>query len=726
MAARQLPSHSDRSDRRYTDLTVCLLLAPIVFLVFCRTLECGFVFDDRVYVSGNPIVRKGLTWEGFRWALTYSAIGHWHPLTWLSHMLDCQIYGLNPTGHHLTNVLLHMATAILLFLVLRQMTGALWRSAFVAAVFAIHPLRVESVAWVAERKDVLSAFFFMLTLAAYLRYVHRPSVIRYCVVTLCFALGLLSKDMLVTLPFVLLLLDYWPLNRIRDSGIRNRGFAIILAEKIPLLALTTASCVVTFLAPEKVAGFLRMPFGLRLENALVSYVTYLRQMFYPSDLACVYPDPTARLPMWQVAGALALLLTISLAVWVLRKQRPWLLVGWLWYLGMLMPVIGIVQISFYAHADRYTYLPEIGLYIAIVWMVTDLIIVRRYGRQFLAIMAVVTVIALSVCTWKQIVYWRDDESLWRRAIACTARNYIAYNNLGYVLAAEGRTTEAIEQYQAALDLNPGFADCDNNLGTAFLHQGQLDKAFECYRRALAIDPKFAEVENNLGILLTKEGKPSEAIEHYQKAIELKPTRAEFYNNLGNLLANQGRAADAIPEFEKALEIEPDNTQFHYNLANIAFSQGKWDEAINHYQQAMKGMPDNVHAHYQLGLAYQCSNQSAAAIREFQTVLKLDPLHVTAQNNLAWILATSPDASLRDGPKAVELAQRAVQLSAGASPQILDTLAAAYAESGRFTEALTTARQALDLSNAQNNKAMTGLIGIQIQLFQTNAPYRETP
>jgi tetratricopeptide (TPR) repeat protein len=482
----------------------------------------------------------------------------------------------------------------------------------------------------------------------------------------------------------------------------------------------------TFLSPEKVSGYLRLPFGLRLENAVVSYVTYIGQMFYPSGLACVYPNPTVNLPLWQVGGALALLLILSVTVCAFRKPCPWLIVGWLWYLGMMIPVIGIVQISFYAHADRYTYLPQIGLYIAIVWAITDLTIFRRYGRQMLATMAVVTITTLSVCTWKQIAYWRDDESLWRRAIACTARNYIAYNNLGYVLAAEGRTAEAIEQYQNALDLNPGFADCNNNLGTAFLDQGRLDKALEYYHRALTIDPKFAEVENNLGILLTKQGKPSEAIEHYQKAIELKPTRAEFYDNLGNLLADHGRVSDAIPEFEKALEIDPDNAKFHYNFANIYFSQGNWDEAINQYQQALKQMPDSIHAHYQLGLALQCRGHFAAAIEQFQKVVELNPLHITAQNNLAWLLATCPEASLRNGQKAVELAQQAVQLSGGTSPQILDTLAAAYAESGRFPEAVKTARRASDLSVAQNNKALTEVIQNQLKLFESHSPYHEKP
>ncbi len=726
MAVPQPPSFSGKAVSSRTVFSVCVLLALMVFLVFGRTLGCGFVFDDGVYVSRNLIVQRGLTWEGFRWALTYSAIGHWHPLTWLSHMLDCQLYGLNAEGHHFTNVLLHTATVILLFLVLRQMTGALWRSAFVAAVFAVHPLRVESVAWVAERKDVLSAFFFMLTLGAYLRYVRQPSMIRYSVVALCFALGLLSKNMLVTLPFVLLLLDYWPLNRIRnpESGIRD--FARLLVEKVPLFALTIGSCVMTFLAPEKISGFLRLPLELRLENAVVSYVTCLGQMFYPSGLACLYPNPTSNLPLWQVAGAVALLLAISVVVWTFHKQHPWLVVGWLWYLGMLIPVIGIVQISFYAHADRYTYLPQIGLYIAIVWVVAGLTTTWRYRGQILATAASIIIVALAVCTWRQISFWKNDESLWKHAIACTRGNYIAQNNLGYDLAARGRTEEAVRHYQKALQINPDCVDCNNNLGTALLRQGKLNKALECFRHALAVDPTFAEAHNNMGILLARQGRVDQAIEQYQQATEIEPGRAEFYNNLGDLLARQGQSAQAIEQFQKALEIDPDYAKAHDNLADLLFAQGQWQGAAENYQQALKQAPDSIHAHYQLGLAFRCLGKSAAAIAQFQKVLELNPLHVTAQNDLAWILATCSDASLRDGPKAVELAQRAVKLSAGVAPQILDTLAAAYAETGRFPEAVATARRALDLSTAQNNKALTDDIQTQLKLFERHFAYHEKP
>ncbi|MGD0206656.1 MAG: tetratricopeptide repeat protein [Verrucomicrobiota bacterium] len=789
MTIPQPPPRSDNSAGRRTVLGVCFLLAMVVFFIFGRTYWYGFVnYDDNYYVYENPVVQKGLTWEGLRWALTYGNIGHWHPLTWLSHMLDCQLYGLNPGGHHLTNILLHGAAAILLFLVLRRMTGFLWRSAFVAAVFAIHPLRVESVAWVAERKDVLSAFFFMLTIGAYVRYVQRrskvesresraqavpaldplarrseakmarPLTLDYCLVLLFFALGLLSKNMLVTMPFVLLLLDYWPLNRL--SGFSPPVLLRRVAEKIPLFVLTVGSCVATALVPEKVSAGNSLSFALRMENAVVSYVTYLWQMIHPSGLACVYPNPVNHLPFWQVAGALGLLLAISGAVWAFRKTHPCFVVGWLWYLGMMIPVIGIVQISYYAHADRYTYLPQIGLYLLLTWAAADLCAGWRHRRVVLGGLSTVILVALILCARAQTAYWRNSESLWAHALTCTSGNYIAHNGLGYVLAAQGRTAEAtvhyqkaieinphfaeahlnwgillagrgrtneaIKHYQKALEINPDDAEADNNLGAVFLNQGRLDEAAEHCHRALEANPSFAEAHNNLGILLAKQGRTAGAIGQFQKALGIKPDYAEAHYNLANTFTAQERWAEAIGQFQKALGIKPDYAKAHYNLANIFTAQGRWDEAIEHYQRALKQMPDSIHARYQFGLVLQKRGKFAAAIVQFQKVLELDPRHVTAQNNLAWLLATCPDNSLRDGKKAVELAQQAVQLSGGNAPEILDTLAAAYAEAGSFPEAVETAQRALDLSAVQNKKPLAEVIQNQLKLFETHSPFHEKP
>ena len=760
MTVSQPPPRSNNATGRRTALGACFLLALGVFFIFGRTRGYGFVFDDDRYFFSNYHVKAGLTPQGVLWAFQTGYASNWHPLTWLSLMLDAQLFGIDPAGPHLINVILHAANAMLLFLLLKRLTGTLWPSAFVAAVFAIHPLRVESVAWVSERKDVLSGLFFMLTLLMYARYaqgvtngarqrtsttaataapesslVTRHPSLFYGLALLFFALGLMSKPMLVALPFLLLLLDYWPLGRVTSDKWRVTRFRIpvpqlsslnhLLLEKLPFFVLSAASCVATVLAQRQTIKLMNvLPLTLRMDNALISYVTYIVQMIWPEKLAVLYPYRFDT-PAWQIVGAGTLLFLITLLGVLTARRFPYFLVGWLWYLGTLVPVIGLVQVGDQSHADRYTYLPQIGLYLVIVWAVMDLAISWRYRRQILATLASVIIVALMVCAWKQIAYWRNDESLWEHAIACTSGNYTAHNNLGYLLAAQGRTAEAIEHYQKALKINPDCAESDNNLGTVFLNQGQLDKALGYYRQALAIDPNFAEAQNNLGILLARQGQIPEAIGHYQKAIELNPDCAECYNNLGNLLATQGRTTEAVEQFQKALEIEPDYAKAHYNLADIFFAQGEWRGAVEQYQQALKQMPDSIHAHYQLGLALQCRGRFAAAIAQFQKVLELDPQHVAAQNNLAWLLATCPEASLRDGKRAMELAWQAEQLSGGNHPEILDTLAAAYAEAGRFGEAVETAKRALNLPATKNNKPLAEAIQIRLKLYEAGFQFRDT-
>ncbi len=759
---RSINSHSQRSV-----LIVCFFLALAVFVVFGRTLGYGFVnFDDDGYFSANYHVRAGLTWSGVSWAFRTGYASNWHPLTWLSLMLDAQLFGTGPTGPHLTNVILQAINAMLLFLQLKRLTSTLWPSALVAALFAIHPLHVESVAWVSERKDVLSGLFFMLTLLMYARYAQkrtrvesresgaqaapaldtRPWTFDYGLALFFFALGLMSKPMLVTLPFVLLLLDYWPLRRLTSDEWRATRIQIpvpqllgapkrseggltinhLLLEKLPFLLLSTASCVATVIAQsDPIKSMSVLPFTLRLNNALVSIVTYITQMVWPANLVAFYPYQLDT-PAWQIAGAGVLLLLITALAFRTAQRFPCFLVGWLWYLGMLAPVIGLVQVGGQAHADRYTYLPQIGLYLVIVWVISDWTAGWRWRCPVLGMAAFSVLAVLMVCSRKQTAYWQNDKSLWTHALACTSGNYTAHNNLGYVLVAQGRPAEAIKHYEEALALNPNYSEVLNNLGTALLDEGRLDEAAKYYHRAIEIYPGFAEAYNNLGILLTKQGQIAEAIEQYRKAIELKPDRAEFYNNLGNLLAKQNRTDEAIEQFQKALEVAPDNAKVRVNLANILTAQGRWDEAIEQYQQALKQMPDSIHAHNQLGLLLQKRGELKAASAQFQKVLELDPKHVTARNNLAWLLATCSEDSLRDGKEAVKLAQQAVQLSGGKAPEILDTLAAAYAEAGQFPKAIETARQALNLSTAQNNKPLAEVIQNQLQLFEANSPYHEKP
>jgi tetratricopeptide (TPR) repeat protein len=645
-----------------TVVGICLFLAALVWLVFGQTLGHEFVnYDDDLYVSENPTVIHGLNPAGVGWAFAHIVASNWHPVTMLSHMLDCQFYGLNAGGHHLTNVLLHLTAVILLFLVLREMTGALWRSAFVAAVFAIHPLRVESVAWVAERKDVLSGVFFMLTLWAYVRYARRPfSSGRYLLLVGLFALGLMSKPMLVTLPFVLLLLDYWPLRRFENPNGSPEIFTVprrLILEKIPLLVLAAAVCGVALWSQNNVITPNEyLPLHLRLENAAVAYVVYLQQMFYPAKLAALYPLPADSHPLMKCAGAVALLAMISGAVFAWRKKFPFLLVGWLWYLGMLVPVIGLVQVGLQAHADRYTYLPQIGLYLLVIWLLAELF--PRH-RVWLSGLAIVCVVALAVSAHRQVACWKTSESLWTHTLAVTRQNSTAHNNLGNALFQKGQVDDAIEQYQKTLALQPNHAQAHYNLGNALAQQSKLD----------------------------------EAISEFQKALALQPDQAEVLNNLGAALLRNGQVDEAIVQLQKILALQPDLAGAHNNLGAALFKKGKTDEAIGHFQKALALQPDSVDAQNNLA-------------------------------RIAWPLATSPNPALRNGTKAVELARQANQASGNENPMILRMLAAACAEAEQFSEAVATAQKALQSASAQNNGALAASLQKELEAYKAGSPFRD--
>jgi cytochrome c-type biogenesis protein CcmH/NrfG len=562
----KVPVGAGRRDQRWRVAAVCLVLAAISFAVFGQTLTHEFInYDDNIYVYDNPVVAQGLTLKGIVWAFSFHA-ANWHPLTWLSHMLDCQLYGLHPAGHHLTNVLLHTATVIALFLVLRRMTGALWRSAFVAALFAIHPLRVESVAWVAERKDVLSGLFFMLTLGAHVRYARRPrSLARYGLVALLFAMGLMCKPMLVTLPVVLLLLDYWPLQRVESAG-------RLVMEKLPLLALSAASCVATLLAQkETIQSTVTFSLPVRFVTALLACKMYLAQMVYPAGLAVFYPFPHNGLPVWEAVMDGTLLAVISAAALWQRRKQPWMLVGWVWYLVMLLPVVGVIQVGGQAHADRYTYLPQIGIYVALTWLVAEWRVRWLHHGPFHAALGglMAGVLALfMVCAWQQTAYWQNSETLWTCTLACTTDNDIAQDNLGIVLMQKGKMDAAITCFQQALQIRPDFAEARNNLGHALLQMGKVDAAITSFQQALQIRPDFAEAHDNLGNALLQTGKVDEAITHCQRALQIKPDDAEACVNLGNALFRKGREDDAIAQYQKALQIKPGLAMARKNLAAV--------------------------------------------------------------------------------------------------------------------------------------------------------------
>ena len=487
---------------------ICLLLILITCVVYLQVLDYEFVyFDDTLYVTENHWVQNGLTIDGVGWAFTTSHASNWHPLTWLSHMLDCQLYGLNPRGHHLTSVLLHIANAVLLFLVLNRMTGAQWASGFVAALFALHPLHVESVAWVAERKDVLSTFWGLLTLWLYAGYVEHPRRIRYLFALFTFALGLMTKPMLVTLPFVLLLLDYWPLERIRveqlpgeststigASNMQRSPILGLLWEKAPFLALAAVSSTVTFIVQRSsgtMAALDVYPVKIRVANALLSYVAYMWQMIWPQNLAVIYPHPGNSLSMLQAFGAGLLLVFISIAAMRAARRHPYLTVGWLWYLGTLVPVIGIVQVGMQAMADRYTYVPLIGLFIIIAWGVPDLLASYRYRRAIISVGSGGLLSILIIITWVQLHHWRNTVTLFQHTLRVTSKNFLAHNNLGAALADLGKIQDAISHYRKALEINPSYWLAHNNLATTLAEKGDPKEAFAHYQEALKIKPDDA-------------------------------------------------------------------------------------------------------------------------------------------------------------------------------------------------------------------------------------------
>ena len=638
---------------------VCLALIAANLIVFASVWHHDFVnYDDDQYVTTNPVVARGLTWHGVSWAFTTGYAVNWHPLTWLSHMLDVQLYGLDPGPHHLTNLLLHIASTLLLFGLLHRMTGALGRSAFVAGLFAVHPLHVESVAWVAERKDVLSTLFWMLTLWAYVEYVRRPAasrsaVRRYSLVLLFFALGLMAKPMLVTLPFVLLLLDFWPLGRVRMGPNPAGGWALsreewartvrLAWEKLPLLALAAVSSVVTFFIHYRRGGDVislgRVPLNLRVANALVSYVAYIGKMFWPARLAVFYPYPHSVPGLW-IAGALLALVAISVAVIRAGPRRPYLLVGWLWYLGTLVPVIGLIQVGDQAMADRYTYVPLIGLFIMVAWGVPDLLArwPLRLSRIALPSAAVLVILACAISARGQLQYWQDSTTLWTHALAVTTGNNIAHNNLGIVLADQGRLDEAIDHYLEALRIKPDYADAHNDLGVALADEGKLDEAIAHYSEALRIKPDYADAHNNLGVALADQGKPDQAIAQYTDALRISPDSAKAHNNLGAALAGQGKLDEAIAQYSEALSVNPGYAEAHNNWAAVLISQGKLDQAIAQCSEALRINPDYADAQNNWGVALANQGKLDEAIEHFREALRIQPDNAKARTNLSLTLA----------------------------------------------------------------------------------------
>jgi len=766
---------------RKQTVLLCLLLALVTAAVYWPVAKMGFInFDDPDYVVGNLRVQAGLTMESIKWAFTSLYASNWHPLTWLSHMLDCQLYHLKPAGHHLTNSLLHIANTLLLFGWLKRLTGAFWRSAFVAALFALHPLHVESVAWVSERKDVLSAFFFMLTLWAYGRYAkgrsknaegrmqnaesgRQPSSSIFYVLSLCFfALGLMSKPMLVTLPFVLLLLDFWPLRRwglkTADSG--RKDLLRLSLEKAPFFALSAVSCVLTFLVQRACGAMTSLengPIELRLANALVAYARYLGKTFWPTKLAVIYPYFHLELDSWQVVGAAFLLLAVTAGVLIARRQRPYLLVGWLWFLGMLVPVIGLVQVGKQSLADRYTYLPHIGLFIFIAWGAAA--VASRLKRPGL-ISAVAAVLVLAGCairTARQLSYWRDTRTLFQYAAEVTSQNYVAYAVIANDLVEQRKLPEAIEWCRKSLEIAPDYAEAHNTLGNIYAKQEKYDEAIANYRAAEA-DPTYADPRIELGNILVKQGKFSEAEAKCREALRLAPMHLPGMFSLATALHSQGKLDEAAGYYRRILALNPNLYTPHRQLGNILVAQGKPDEAIAELLAALKIRPDdgdtrtvlgmallgtkhtdeaatqfreaarlqstNALANYHLALIHQERKETPAAIERLRAVLKAQPDWPESLNNLAWILAANADATLRNGAEAVTLAERACRLTNYKEPLLVGTLAAAYAEAGRFPDAVSSAEKARGLALAAGQKEVAQKNQELLEIYRSGRAYHE--
>ncbi|MGD0870984.1 MAG: tetratricopeptide repeat protein [Bryobacteraceae bacterium] len=633
-----------------------MFLFLATFAVYAQVRHFDFVnFDDPEYVTANPHVRTGITAANVAWAFASGEAANWFPLTRLSHMLDCQMFGLRSGWHHLTNVLLHALAVLLLFAFLNRSTGRRWPSAWVALLFALHPLHVESVAWVAERKDSLSAFFGLLALWSYVRYVERPATRRYLLVVLAFALGLMAKPMLVTLPVVMLLVDVWPLGRVTGMGPSPPGPGVgtsadaarmsacatrngLLREKIPFFALAAAAAGATYLV-QQAGGAVRssdaFPLVLRLENALVSYIIYIAKMFWPARLAVFYPYPS-EVPAWQAAAAALAIAVISILVARSVRKRPYLAVGWFWYLVTLAPVIGLVQVGAQARADRYTYIPMIGLTIMLAWGAADLLGRVRRAKPAIAALATATCACCAALTWVQAGYWRDSRTLFQHAVDVTDGNYLAHHNLGAALAeTPGGLNEAIAHYQAALRIKPGYARAHTDLGSALARlPGRLPDAMAEFRAALAIDPDLAIPHNNLGNALAQAGRWNEAVSEYGAALRIDPDYADARHNLAEaqynlgfaLAKTDGRAFEAIAHLEAALRLRPDYPEAHNNLG-VVLSQapGRLSEAIAHFQAALQLDPDYADAHINLGVALsQMPGRLPEAIAQLEAAERIQP------------------------------------------------------------------------------------------------------
>jgi len=632
MTQQEAPGRGLRPQDLRSALIVCLVLTLLTLGAYHAVGGHAFIrFDDYAYVVDNPHVRQGLSPQGLSWAFRAFYHSYWHPVTWLSHMADVSLFGLDAAGHHLTNLLFHCANACMLFWVFWRMSAAFWPSALMAALFALHPMNVESVAWVAERKNVLSTFFWMLTLLAYERYVRRPGTWRYAWVLCAFTIGMLSKPMLVTLPCVLLLLDFWPLGRLGPAISQPRSLGRLLPfvwEKIPLM---TIGILVVWVAGRsaRIAGhavsFDAVSLGLRCANAVVSYVKYMGGMLWPARLAVYYPYPDGIAP-WQILGASALLVLMSLLMLRASGRRPYLAVGWLWFVGSLVPAIGLVQNGLWpAMADRFAYVPMIGLFAASSWGLADLVgRLTRWRRTVSGVAAGVLLALLFGATHMQVAYWRDSRTLFAHAVRVTPDNSRAYFSLGHALAVEGKLSDAMDSYRRALEIEPAFPEAHNNLAHALFVKGRTAEAERHYRQALAIDPEYTEAYNNLAHLRFTRGDPNDARELLQRALQIDPQYGSAHSNLANVYAAMGQKAAAAEHYRRAIDTAPERAEFHFAYGRFLIQQERHAEAGRQLAEAIRLRPDYADAYYHIGWMLARQGHFDRAAEFVAKSLQLDP------------------------------------------------------------------------------------------------------
>lgn len=769
-------------------------LALITLLVYGQVINFGFTnYDDPYIVWRNPVVSSGLTLRGTYWALTTGFFDFWRPMTWLSHMLDCELFGLRGGMHHLMNLLYHVGGAMLLFYALNTMTGAVYRSAVVAGLFALHPLHVESVAWIAERKDVLSGLFAFLSLACYAQFTTRQqpalrtsaqpdeSVVQklrcqtrsarwYWASVVFFGLGLMSKPVLVTLPFVLLLFDYWPLKRLPLPTVESaagsttkpwvRAWAQLVAEKWPFFLLSIVSSTITYGVMRAGGNILSgetVPWELRLSNVPISYVRYLGKTIVPINLAPFYPMPDSW-PVWYVAVAALIICAITVVAIRLVRSAPYMIVGWLIFLGMLVPTIGIVQMGYHSIADRYTYLPLTGLFIAIVWGGAELVRKLRCAPACTFAVCVMILGVAGVLTRRQVRHWQDDVSLWTWCIAVTKNNAGAHYGLGRAYQELGQLDKAIEQYQTALQIDPGHILANLNFGVVLAKQGRFRDATNYFANVLAREPKMLEAHLNMGnalfqlkdyagatnhfaraleiipehgethhtyaAALVELGDFNGAIEHANEAVRLNPNDIWGYVFKGRALSGLGRSDEALEAYFAALNLNYNCAEAHYRIGLEWLRRGRAEEAVASFKEALRINPNWAEVHLQLGIVLTAQAKFAEAIAHYRDAVRIVPTMAVALNNLAWLLATAPEPQLRDGREAVLLAERACALTGYGQTVFVGTLAAAYAEAGQFENAVQTARRACELAAAQGQTNLLARNQQLLELFKSGQAYRE--